>query len=55
MTIKISRIQIFTEIEIGIFEKVVNFFKNHIKKLEHPEFFWYDETCLIKDQNNKKK
>jgi hypothetical protein len=47
MIIKISGIQIFTEIEISIFEKVVHFLKNRIKKLEHPKFFWYEETCLI--------
>jgi hypothetical protein len=54
MIIKISEIQIFTEIEISIFEKVVHFLKNRIKKLEHPNFFWHDETCLIKDKKKIK-
>jgi hypothetical protein len=45
--IKISGIQIFTEIEI--FEKVVHFLKNRAKKWEHPKFFWYTK------KNNKKK
>jgi hypothetical protein len=47
---KISGIQIFTKIKITIFEKVVNFLKNRITKCELPKFFWYEETCLIKDQ-----
>jgi hypothetical protein len=54
MIIKISGIQIFTEFEISIFEKVVHFLKIRIKKWEHPNFFWYEETCLIKDQKKLK-
>jgi hypothetical protein len=55
MIIKIPGIQIFTEIEISIFEKVIHFLKNRVKKWEHPKFFWYDETCLIKDQKKNLK
>jgi hypothetical protein len=41
MIMKISGIQIFTEIEISDFEKVVYFLKNRIKNWKHPKFCWY--------------
>jgi hypothetical protein len=55
MIIKISGIQIFTEIKISIFEKVVHFVKNRIKKWEHPKFSCFEKICLTKDQKKFKK
>jgi hypothetical protein len=54
MIIKISKIQIFTETKISIFEKVVNFLKNPIKNESTLNFFWDEETCLIKDEKIQK-
>jgi hypothetical protein len=54
MILKISEIQISTEIEIWIFNKLVNFLKNRIKKWEHPKYFWDEETCLIKETKIRK-
>jgi hypothetical protein len=51
MVIKISETQIFTEIKISIFEKVMNFLKNRIKKWVHPNFFWYRIVHVKTDKN----
>jgi hypothetical protein len=54
MLIRISGIQIFTEIEISIFEKVVHFLKNRIKKWEHLNFLVWGNMSVKRPKKLKK-